>query len=170
MTTLARNRSAVPFTVAVTVVMSLVSMNELGGSVVSGVAVPQKTQSFDRSERQSPRPGICQRNAEKLVGQKALRINRSDHAPKKVRNVLPRYPDLPPDTSTSGEWFGEILINQAGRIAHVWPLLEPRLAPPFTAFNMAISDAIRQWEFEPTIIEGKAVPVCLSVAINIDWP
>jgi hypothetical protein len=170
MTTLARNRSAAPFTVAVTVVLSLVCVNELGGSIISGVAIPRETQSFDPSERQPPRPGICQRNAEKLVGQKAVRINRSVHDPKKIRNVLPRYPDLPPHTSASGGWFGEILINQVGRIAHVWPLREASLAPPFPAFNRAISDAIQQWEFEPTIIEGKAVPVCLSVAINIDWP
>lgn len=66
-------------------------------------------------------------------------------------------------------WLGEMLINNSGKIARVWTLREVRFVPPFPAFTNAITDAIQQWEFEPLLVQGKAMPVCMTVAINIDW-
>jgi len=34
--------------------------------------------------------------------------------------------------------------------------------------NDAIVNAIRQWKFEPPIIEKVPVPVCLTVTVNIN--
>lgn len=33
----------------------------------------------------------------------------------------------------------------------------------------ATTDAIRQWEFEPLLVQGKAMPACMSVTVNINW-
>jgi TonB family protein len=112
---------------------------------------------------------VCEREAEKLVGQKAVRIGRSVRAPKKLRDVPPKYPELPPGTQASGMWLGEILINNSGKITRVWALREVRFVPPFPAFNNAITDAIQQWEFEPLLVQGKSVPVCVTVTMNINW-
>ncbi len=60
-----------------------------------------------------------------------------------IRDVRPRYPELPPKTVGSGIWLGEALIDPAGRVAKVWPIREPKLTPPFPPFNAAITDAIR---------------------------
>lgn len=30
------------------------------------------------------------------------------------------------------------------------------------------ADAIRKWTFEPTVVDGKRVPVCMTVTVNID--
>jgi hypothetical protein len=51
----------------------------------------------------------------------------------------------------------------------VWPIREVEFKPPFPVFNSAITGTIQQCEFEPLFIQGKPVPVCLTVAVNIDW-
>jgi protein TonB len=112
---------------------------------------------------------VCEREAEKLLGQKAVRVGRSIRAPKKLRDVPPKYPQLPPGTRGSGVWLGEVLIGSSGKIARVWALREVRFVPPFPPFNNAITDAIRQWEFEPVLVQGKAMPVCVTVTVNINW-
>jgi hypothetical protein len=133
------------------------------------VAVLHQTDAPNSHEKSNRRPGVCEREAEKLVGQKAVRIGRSMLAPKKLRHVPPKYPELPPGTAGSGVWLGEVLINNTGKVAHVWPIREVKFAPPFPAFNNAITDAMQQWEFEPLLVLGKPMAFCMTVTVNINW-
>ncbi len=115
------------------------------------------------------RVGVCSREGEKLVGQKPVKLGRSVRGPKKIRDVRPKYPNLPPKTVGSGIWVGEALIDEAGRVAHVWPIRQARLTPPFPGFHTAITDAIRQWEFDRFLVHGKVVPLCMTVVVNLHW-
>ena len=115
------------------------------------------------SAEQTARAGVCEREAEQLVGQKPVRVGRSVRPPKKLRDVNPKLPDLPPGTLTSSFWHGEALINSSGKILRVWSVRE---AHP--AVNNAITDAIKQWEYEPVLVKGKPAPVCLTVTVNIN--
>ena len=113
--------------------------------------------------------GVCERESVAIAGRKVVTIGSKITAPKKTRNVFPKYPAFPPGTVGSGGWVGEALIGSDGKIAQVWTIREVTIKPPLPAFNQAIVNAIRQWEFEPTRIEGVAVPVCMVIAVNIDW-
>jgi outer membrane biosynthesis protein TonB len=53
-------------------------------------------------------------------------------------------------------------------VAEVWPTHPFRLTSPFPAFNQAVVTAIRQWTFEPLLLEKKAVPVCMAVTIHVN--
>jgi hypothetical protein len=141
----------------------------LHGSVVEGLRIPDRAQSSDSTEKGATRSGVCEREAEKLVGQKPVRIGGSVRAPKKLRDVPPKYPEQPPGTVGSGMWLGEALINNTGRVAHVWPIREVKFVPPFPAFNSAITDAMKQWEFEPLLVRGKPAAFCMTVTVNINW-
>ena len=66
-------------------------------------------------------------------------------------------------------WIGELLLSGDGKVTHVWPLREVQLVPPFPETNQAIVDALRQWEFEPFLVNGAATPVCMTVTLNINW-
>jgi hypothetical protein len=168
-TNFARSGLAVRFVLAVAMGLSLGSVVHLHASAVEFIAVPDSAQSSDSRAQAADRSGVCEREAEKLLGQKAVRIGRSMGAPKKLRNVSPKYPALPPGTQGSGMWLGEILINNSGKIARVWALREVRFIPPFQTFNNAIADAIQQWQVEPLLVQGRATPACMTVTINIDW-
>jgi hypothetical protein len=121
--------------------------------------------------RKSLRPthGVCDREAEKIVGRGAVRVGAKIRGPRKIRNVSPAYPPFPPGTTGRGMWIGEALVDTKGRISRVWTIREVEITPALPAFNKAITDAIRQWEFEPLQVNKVAVPVCMTVTINIDW-
>lgn len=66
-------------------------------------------------------------------------------------------------------WAGEALIDTKGHVVRVWAVREVEITPPVPAFNKAIVDGIRQWRFEPVRVNEKAVPVCMTVTVNINW-
>jgi outer membrane biosynthesis protein TonB len=103
-----------------------------------------------------------------LIGAQPVPVGKVVRAPKKIKNVLPDWPELPRSTSVTGVWVGEALIDSKGRVAEVWPTHPFRLTPPFPAFNQAVVTAIRQWTFEPLLLEKKAVPVCMTVTVYIN--
>jgi hypothetical protein len=151
----ARSGLAVRFVLAVAMGLSLGSVFHLHASAVELIAVPDDTQSSDSGAQAASRSGVCDREAEQLLGRKAVRIGRSARAPKKLRHVPPNYPELPPGTQASGAWLGEILSDNSGKVARVWALREVRFEPPFPAFNNVIKDAIQQWEFQALLAKGK---------------
>lgn len=52
----------------------------------------------------------------------------------------------------------------------VWTTREMAFIPPFPAFNRAIVDAFRQWRFEPVVVQGERVPLCMTVTHIVDFP
>ena len=113
--------------------------------------------------------GICDREAPRLLGQTAVRLDQGIPVPKRLRDAKPIWPIETPAHAGRGNWVGEALIGQDGRIRAVWALREPILSPPLPAFSRAIVTAIKRWVFEPTLVGGRAVPVCLTVTVNIEW-
>jgi Gram-negative bacterial TonB protein C-terminal len=118
---------------------------------------------------ETSRSGVCEREGEAIVGVKPIRPGKTVRAPKKIRNVNPRYPELPHGTRGSGMWAGEVLLDTKGNVSRVWAIREVHLTPLFPSFNEATVDAIRQWQFEPLVVNAKPMPVCMTVTVNINW-
>src|SRR5580765_5394135 len=102
----------------------------------AGLAVAQATDA-----RGSSLPGICEREGAAVVGTTPIRVGKAARAPKKVRDVRPKYPEVPQGTRGTGNWVGEALLDTHGKVAHLWTEREIRFTPPFPAFNQAIVDA-----------------------------
>jgi hypothetical protein len=122
-----------------------------------------------RAVEKGVRPGVCEREALRLVARTPATIRDSVRAPKKRRDVRPNFPDLPPGTTGRGLWMGEALVDASGAVARVWPIREIAFTPPSPAFNAAIADAIRQWRYEPLRLEGRPAPFCLTMTLTIHW-
>lgn len=139
--------------------------------VVATCCVTQIAASVAQSANieKSPQFGICEREAPGIVGMKPTKIGGQVRSPKKLRDVTPNYPDQPAQTRGSGMWAGEVLIDAKGKISHVWTIRQVNFKPPFPEFNQSIVEAIRHWEFEPTIIGNAPTPVCMVVTMNINW-
>ena len=112
---------------------------------------------------------VCEREGARYVGSKPQMLREWQRSPKKVRDVRPTYPELPPGTRGSGMWIGEVLIDADGKVRQVWTIRQARLTPPFPTFNRAIVDAVRHWQFEPFVVESQAKPICMTVSVNIRW-
>jgi outer membrane biosynthesis protein TonB len=65
-------------------------------------------------------------------------------------------------------WIGEVLLSTDGKVARVWTVREVEFTPPFPAFNQAIVDALKKWEFTPVVVKGEAIPLCTTVTVNIN--
>lgn len=92
--------------------------------------------------------------------------------PKKVHDVSPQYPDLPPGTVpslTGSTWAGEALIGRDGHVHEVFSLRDVVFDPPFPRFSKAIAEAVHGWRYAPIKIDGRAVPVCMPVTVTVDW-
>ena len=90
----------------------------------------------------------------------ALRVGGNIKAPAKIRDVRPAYPPIARAANVTGVVILEVRIGADGRVeqAHVLksiPLLDE-----------AALDAVKQWEFTPTLMNGQAVPVIMIVTVN----
>lgn len=115
------------------------------------------------------RPGVCERQAVRLVGQRAVRVGEGTKGPRKTRDARPDYPSWPPEATGRGVWIGEALIDTRGRVTHAWTIREVEITPELPAFSKAIVDAIRRWQFEPLVLDGVTMPACMTVAVTPHW-
>jgi len=134
-----------------------------------GLGLSQSAPS-PRAGRPAVEAGVCEQEAKKSAGAMRVRVGKSVPQPKRIHYVPPKYPALPPGTSLSpGVWMGEFLIGADGKVVQVWPIREFRFMPPFPRFNQVIVDSIKNSLYEPLKIDGRPVPVCVTVSVNINW-
>jgi TonB family protein len=89
-----------------------------------------------------------------------LRIGGKIQAPKKVKDVKPVYPAVARSAHVAGTVTIEATIGPDGKVTdatvvHSIPLLD-----------QAALDAVRQWEYLPTLLNGVPVAVVVTVTIN----
>ena len=138
-------------------------------TVAGPEALGQRVVDDDAKRPEQAASSACEREGARFVGSKPRVLREWQRPPKKVRDVRPTYPELPSGTRSSGMWLGEILLDTHGKVSHIWTIRQARLTPPFPAFNNAIFDAVRQWQFEPFVVESEARPLCMTVSVNINW-
>ena len=80
--------------------------------------------------------------------------------PTKVRHVAPQFPAKALQAGTRGVVVVETRIEADGRIVNA------RVIRSNPVFDQAVLDAVLQWEFTPTIINGKAIPVLLTITVR----
>lgn len=90
----------------------------------------------------------------------ALRVGGNIGPPRKIRDVRPVYPPIAQAANVTGVVIMEVRLGTDGRVedAHVLksiPLLD-----------QAALNAVKQWEFTPTLLNGQAVPVIMTVTVN----
>jgi hypothetical protein len=89
--------------------------------------------------------------------------------PKRLHYAKPDYPEVPAGTVGVGTWVGEALIGPDGQLRQVSVLRDLKFTPPFPQFSKAISDSILKWRYAPTTVDGRPVPLCMTVTVNIYW-
>jgi protein TonB len=97
--------------------------------------------------------------AQPALPQEPVRIGGTIRQPLKVRNVEPVYPQLALIARVQGIVIIEATIGPDGRVMNARVLRsEPLL-------KQAALDAVNQWEFTPTLLNGVPVPVIMTVTV-----
>jgi len=81
-------------------------------------------------------------------------------APQKVHHVAPTYPAIAQAARVSGTVILEALIAEDGSVRDVKVLRSKAL------LDEAAVDAVRQWRFTPTLLNGVPVQVIMSVTVT----
>ena len=89
-----------------------------------------------------------------------VRVGGAVPAPKLIKRVSPVYPSPALSAGVQGIVILETTIGPDGKVRDV------RAIRPIPLLDAAAIEAVRQWEYAPTIIKGIAVPVITTVAVE----
>lgn len=106
----------------------------------------------------SPRPPCPPLSS--LLGQAPVRVGGNIKTPAKVRDVRPVYPNGAQSARIQGVVIIEATIAEDGRVVGACVLRSIPL------LDDAAVEAVRQWEFTPTLLNGVGVPVVMTVTVN----
>ena len=89
-----------------------------------------------------------------------VRVGGDIKPPVKVKDLKPVYPVLAKQTKVQGVVIIEATIGTDGKVQNTKVLRSVRL------LDEAAVTAVKGQEYKPTIVNGKAVPVIMTVPIN----
>ena len=82
--------------------------------------------------------------------------------PRKIVDVKPIYPELALTARQTGVVILETIIDAQGRVETV------RVLRGYSLLNQAAIDAVKQWRFTPTLLNGEPVPIVMTVTVNFE--
>ncbi len=97
-------------------------------------------------------------------GPPPLRVGGNIRAPRKTQDVRPIYPDSMRAAGREGVVPLDAVIGADGSVGAV-RVLSADVHPDFA---IAAVDAVRQWKFTPTLLNGKAVEVVMTVTVTFN--
>lgn len=80
--------------------------------------------------------------------------------PKKIHDVTPIYPTVAQISHVGGLVIIEATIGPSGDV------LDAKVLRGHPLLDRAALDAVRQWRFTPTLLNGKAIAVIMSVTVD----
>jgi TonB family protein len=89
-----------------------------------------------------------------------MHVGGSIAPPSKVRHVNPVYPPAAKEARATGVVILEARIEADGRIVNA------RVLRSIPLLDQAALDAVKQWEFRPTVLNGNPIPVLMTVTIQ----
>lgn len=101
---------------------------------------------------------------EKLSHQdlKKVRVNGEVQAAKLIKKVEPVYPKEAKQAGISGAVILQITVDAGGDVSEVKPISGHKLL-----LDAAV-EAVRQWKYNPTLLNGEPVPIIATVTINFE--
>jgi len=89
-----------------------------------------------------------------------MRVGGTIKPPTKLKNVSPAYPPDAQEAKVQGVVIIEARIERDGSVSRA------RVLRSIPMLDDAAVDAVRQWEFTPTLMNGAPVPVMMTVTVN----
>ena len=90
----------------------------------------------------------------------AVRVGGQIRAPNKIKDVKPVYPAIAQAAHVTGVVMIEATIGPDGKV------IDANVVRSIPMLDQAALDAVRQWEYMPTLLNGVPVPVLMTVTIN----
>jgi protein TonB len=92
--------------------------------------------------------------------QAPIRVGGAIKQPTKVKDVRPVYPPIAQSARVSGMVIIEATIGADGRVK------DAKVLRSIPLLDQAALDAVKQWQFTPTLLNNVPVPVIMTVTVN----
>jgi protein TonB len=89
-----------------------------------------------------------------------VRVGGEIKVPTKLVNVPPVYPEGAKADRVQGVVIMEAVIDPSGAVS------QTRVLRSIPLLDQAAVDAVKQWVFTPTLLNGAPVPVIMTVTVN----
>src|SRR5262249_30223896 len=95
---------------------------------------------------------------------KAVHVGGKIKPPMKVKDVAPVYPAIAKSARVSGVVIVEATVGEDGKV------IDTKVLKSVPLLDDAAVDAVKQWEYTPTLLNGKAIPIVTTVTVNFARP
>ncbi len=95
-------------------------------------------------------------------GVQPVRVGGQIKAPTLVKQVPPVYPPLAQSARVQGVVIAEAVIDGAGRVVDV------RILRSVPLLDQAALEAVKQWEYTPTLLNGVPTPIVMTVTVSFN--
>ena len=89
-----------------------------------------------------------------------VRVGGNIKPPTKTKDIRPVYPPIAQSARVQGVVIIEATIGPGGKVQ------DARVLRSIPLLDQAALDAVRQWEYTPTLLNGVPVPVIMTVTVN----
>jgi protein TonB len=89
-----------------------------------------------------------------------VRVGGRIKPPTKIKDVTPAYPAIAQSAHVAGVVTIEATIGPDGKV------VDAKVVHSVPMLDQAALDAVRQWEYTPTLLNGAPVPVLITVTVN----
>jgi periplasmic protein TonB len=89
-----------------------------------------------------------------------VRVGGNVRLPRRTVEAAPVMPDAARQAGVTGVVILEIVIAPDGSVR------DAKILRSIPLLNQAAIDAVRQWRYEPTLLNGAPVPVIMTVTVN----
>lgn len=130
------------------------------------------SRDMDPAERQKMEEYRAKRAASRRSGAASVqsgspgtpRIGGNIRVPAKLRDVRPVYPASLATSGVSGTVLLRAIIDTQGNVSNI--VVVSASHPEFTT---SATNAVRQWQFDPTLLNGQEIDVVMNVTVNFEY-
>jgi TonB family protein len=121
------------------------------GGVAGGVVAPKPTEPVP--------PEKAAETAKGLMALEAIRATGEIKPPRLIKKVDPVYPEEAREAGVEGVVILEVTTDKLGKVAAV------RVLRSVPLLDQAAIDAVKQWVYEPYVVDGEARPIVFTVTV-----
>ena len=92
--------------------------------------------------------------------QEPVRVGGDIRPPNKIKDAAPSYPEIAKQARVQGIVILEAIIDPAGNVTNV------RVLRSIPLLDQSAINAVKQWKYEPTMLNGVPVPIVMTVTVN----
>ena len=133
-----------------------------GGEVDAGLVLNNEDQP--ESSAEALNAGLVSGSSQPSAPATPLAVGGDVKQAKLIFSVSPVYPTLAKNQHVSGSVMVDALIDANGRVTTMKVVSGP------TLLQQAAMDALKQWKYQPASLDGKPVPMHLTVTIQFRLP